>query len=246
MKKILAITLALMMLAMVLVACDNGEQNVENTTTNTEATTDAATEAGTSAETEAGTSAETDADNNTTTEETTTAAPAELAYKSAEELLKLLMDAYNATATEETMLYVCGGNPYNFETTNPEGPAKFVALEDGDYDANLGYPTADISKQDDAASMFNMMNINVFNCYAVHFTNSADVDAMATAIKDNILARQWICGAPEKLVIAKMPGDYLVVVWGAVEFGGVVDPFTASFATTVEGSSIVVEHTFAQ
>ena len=244
MKKILAITLALMMLAMALVACDNGEQNVENTTTDTEATTDAETEAGTSAETEADTSADSEAADNTTAEETTAAS--ELAYNSAEELLKLLMDAYNATATEETMLYVCGGNPYNFETTNPEGPAKFVALEDADYDANLGYPTADISKQDDAASMFNMMNINVFNCYAVHFTNSADVDAMATAIKDNILARQWICGAPEKLVIAKMPGDYLVVVWGAVEFGGVVDPFTASFATTVEGSSIVVEHTFAQ
>ncbi|MBR2445412.1 MAG: hypothetical protein IKB28_01950 [Clostridia bacterium] len=245
MKKILAITLALMMLAMALVACDTQEPSNENTT-DAEATTEAKTEAGTSAETEAGTSAETEADSSTTTEETTTAAPAELAYKSAEELLKLLMDAYNANATEDTMLYVCGGNPYNFETTNPEGPAKFVALEDGDYDANLGYPTADISKQDDAASMFNMMNINVFNCYAVHFTNSADVDAMATAIKDNILARQWICGAPEKLVIAKMPGDYLVVVWGAVEFGGVVDPFTASFATTVEGSSIVVEHTFAQ
>ena len=116
-----------------------------------------------------------------------------------------------------------------------------IALLDTDF-TNKMY----ISKQDDAASMFNMMNINVFNCYAVHFTNSADVDAMATAIKDNILARQWICGAPEKLVIAKMPGDYLVVVWGAVEFGGIVDPFTASFATTVEGSSIVVEHTFAQ
>ena len=247
MKKILAITLALMMLAMALVACDTQEPSNENTTTDAEVTTEAKTEAGTSAETEAGTSAETEADSSTTTtEETTTAAPAELAYKSAEELLKLLMDAYNANATEDTMLYVCGGNPYNFETTNPEGPAKFVALEDGDYDANLGYPTADISKQDDAASMFNMMNINVFNCYAVHFTNSADVDAMATAIKDNILARQWVCGAPEKLVIAKMPGDYLVVVWGAVEFGGVVDPFTASFATSVEGSSIVVEHTFAQ
>ncbi len=245
MKKILAITLALLMLTMALVACDNGEQNVEDTTTDAEVTTDAKTEAGTSAETEADTSADSEAADNTTAEETTTA-PAELAYNSAEELLKLLMDAYNANATEETMLYVCGGNPYNFETTNPEGPAKFVALEDADYDANLGYPTADISKQDDAASMFNMMNMNVFNCYAVHFTNSADVDAMATAIKDNILARQWICGAPEKLVIAKMPGDYLVVVWGAVEFGGIVDPFTATFATTVEGSSIVVEHTFAQ
>ena len=179
------------------------------------------------------------------TTEATTEAP-ELAYKSAEELLVLLMDSYNATATDETKLYVCGGNINNFETTNTEGPAKFVALEDADFDTNLGYPTADVAKQDDAASMFNMMNVNVFNSYAVHFTDSADVDTMAEAIKENILNRQWICGSPEKLVIAKMPGDYLVVVWGAVEFGGIVDPFTASFADTVEGSAIVIEHSFAQ
>ena len=187
--------------------------------------------------------------NNDTTTEASTEAPTEapeLAYKSAEELLKLLMDSYNATAAEEAKLYVCGGNINNFDTTNPEGPAAFVALEDADFDTNLGYPTADVAKQDDTASMFNMMNVNVFNCYAVHFTNSADVDAMADTIKENILNRQWICGSPEKLVIAKMPGDYLVVVWGAVEFGGIVDPFTASFADSVEGSSIVVEHTFAQ
>ena len=92
--------------------------------------------------------------------------------------------------------------------------------------------------------MFNMMNTNVFNCYAVHFTNSGDVDAMVETLKNNILARQWICGSPEKLVIVKVPGDYLIVVWGAVQFGGIVDPFVASFATSVEGSSIVVEHSF--
>ncbi|MBR4873144.1 MAG: hypothetical protein IKV00_04835 [Clostridia bacterium] len=168
----------------------------------------------------------------------------ELAYNSALELLQLVMNGYNATATEDTMLYVAGGNINNFETTNMEGPATFVALADDDYDANLGYPVADVAKIDDAASMFNMMNTNVFNCYAVHFTNSGDVDAMVEAIKNNILARQWICGSPEKLVIAKVPGDYLIVVWGAVQFGGIVDPFVASFATSVEGSSIVVEHTF--
>ena len=89
-----------------------------------------------------------------------------------------------------------------------------------------------------------MMNTNVFNCYAVHFTNSDDVDAMVETLKANILARQWICGSPEKLVIVKVPGDYLIVVWGAVQFGGIVDPFVASFATSVEGSSIVVEHSF--
>lgn len=209
MKKLLALTLAFLML-FALVACNNSEQGEDETTP------------------------------------TPTEAPVELAYKSAVELLEQIKNGYNATATEETMLYVCGGNMNNFETTNPEGPAKFVALEDADYDANLGYPVADVAKQDDAASMYNMMNTNVFNCYAVHFVNSADVDAMANTLKDNINARQWVCGAPEKLVIVKVPGDYLVVVWGAVEFGGIVDPFVASIANTIEGATALVEHSFAQ
>lgn len=185
---------------------------------------------------------------NTETEsetETETDAPAvELAYKSALELLQQVMNGYNEGAAEEAKLYVAGGNINNFDTTSTDGPAKFVALADEDYDANLGYPVADVAKLDDAASMFNMMNVNVFNCYAVHFANSGDVDAMAEAIKTNILARQWVCGAPEKLVIVKVPGDYLIVVWGVVQFGGIVDPFVASIANTVEGATTVVEHTF--
>lgn len=214
MKKLLAILLAAMML-LSLVAC--GETN----------------------ETEA---PETSAPETNAPE---TEAPAvELAYKSALELLQVVMNGYNAGATEDTMLYVAGGNINNFETTSFDGPATFVALENEDYNANLGYPAADVAKIDDAASMFNMMNTNVFNCYAVHFTNSDDVDAMVETLKANILARQWICGSPEKLVIVKVPGDYLIVVWGAVQFGGIVDPFVASFATSVEGSSIVVEHSF--
>ena len=214
MKKLLAILLAAMML-LSLVAC--GETGETELPENNEA------------------------ENN----ESETEAPAvELAYNSALELLQLVMDSYNAAATEDTMLYVAGGNINNFETTSFEGPATFVALDAEDYNANLGYPAADAAKLDDAASMFNMMNTNVFNCYSVHFTNGDDVDAMVEVIKNNILARQWICGSPEKLVIVKVPGDYLIVVWGAVQFGGIVDPFVASFATSVEGSSIVVEHTF--
>lgn len=190
-----------------------------------------------------GNGAETETDVNNEANVETEAAP-ELSYKSALELLNQIFNGYNAGATEETKLYVAGGNINNFETTSAEGPAKFVALADEDYDQNLGYPAADASKIDDAASMFNMMNVNVFNCYTVHFTNSGDVDAMVETIKANILARQWVCGAPEKLVIVKIPGDYLVVVWGAVQFGGIVDPFVASIANSVEGATTVVEHSF--
>ena len=177
--------------------------------------------------------------------ETETEAVVELPYKSATELLNLVFTTYNAGATEETMLYVAGGNINNFETTSMEGPAKFVALANEDYDQNLGFPVAETSKIVDAASMFNMMNTNVFNCYTVQLAEGTDVKAVAEAVKANILARRWICGAPEKLVIVQFPGDCLLVVWGAVQFGGIVDPFAASLSSVVEGTEVLVEHTFA-
>lgn len=227
MKKILALTLALMMLTMCFVACGNNNDNAGDTTT-------------TAGNDVADTTPVAD-----TTVADTTAAP-ELAYNSAIELLQIIFEKYNATATEETMLYVCGGNVNNYETVNAEGPAAFVALDNEDYNQNLGFPAAEADKVASAASMFNMMNANTFNCFTIQLTEGTDIDATINTLKDNILARQWICGQPEKLVIAKAPGNYIIAVWGVVEFGGIVDPVAQSFATSVEGATIVVEHSFAQ
>ena len=218
MKKIIALTLALLMLTMSFVACEKTE---------TETTTEAA-------------------QNQTEAPVESTEAVIELPYKSAIELLNIIFNGYNATATEDTMLYVAGGNINNFDTTSMEGPAAFIALADEDYDQNLGIPASEVAKIESAASMFNMMNTNVFNSFAVQFKAGTDVDASIEAIKANILSRQWICGSPEKLVIVKMPGDCIVVVWGAVQFGGIVDPYAASIPALVEGTTTVVEHNFAQ
>ena len=91
-----------------------------------------------------------------------------------------------------------------------------------------------------------MMNTNTFTCYTVKLTSGTDVNAMANTLKENILNRQWLCGMPEKLVIISCPGNYLLVVWGVVEFGGIVDPVVDSILATVEGSSIVVDTPIAR
>ena len=223
MKKIIALTLALLMLTMSFVACNKTEPE-----TTTEPTVE-------------------DTKAPETTVEETTEAVVELPYKSAIELLNIIFNGYNAAqATDETKLWVGGGNINNFDTVNPEGPAAFVALADEDYDQNLAIPASEVAKIESAASMFNLMNTNNFNCFTVQFKAGTDVDATIEVIKANILARRWICGAPEKLVITKMPGDCILVVWGAVQFGGIVDPFAASIPTLVEGATVAVEHTFAQ
>lgn len=223
MKRLIALTLALLMLTMSFVACNKTEPE-----TTTEPTVE-------------------DTKAPETTVEETTEAVVELPYKSAIELLNIIFNGYNAAqATDDTKLWVGGGNINNFDTVNPEGPAAFVALADEDYDQNLAIPASEVAKIESAASMFNLMNTNNFNCFTVQFKAGTDVDATIEVIKANILARRWICGAPEKLVITKMPGDCILVVWGAVQFGGIVDPFAASIPTLVEGATVAVEHTFAQ
>ena len=226
MKKIIALILACLMLTMSFVACDKGE--TETTTESVE-------------------NNQTEAPAGDTTAEETTEAVVELPYKSAIELLQIIFEKYNAAqATDDTKLWVSGGNINNFETCNMEGPAAFVALADEDYNQNLGIPAAEASKIASAASMFNMMNANTFNCFTVQLTDGTDADAFVNTVKDSILSRQWICGSPEKLVIAKAPGNYVIVVWGVVEFGGIVNPVAESFSTSVEGATIVVEENIAR
>jgi hypothetical protein len=168
------------------------------------------------------------------------------AYSDALGLLGIIYEKYNSAQTsEEARLAVGGGNVNNFETCNPEGPAAFSPLAPEDYDQNLGIPVSETDKIASAASMFNMMNANTFTCYTVQLKEGADVDAFINATKENVLARRWICGSPEKLVIAKAPGRCVIAMWGVVESGGLINPVAESFARSVPGSEIVVEHSFA-
>ena len=94
---------------------------------------------------------------------------------------------------------------------------------------NLIVPADQIANITDAASLIHTMNANTFTCaaYAV-----ADANAFATAMQTAIQGNQWMCGFPEKLVIAEV-GGYVVVMFG---HGDAVNPFqtklTAAYPTT--------------
>ena len=79
---------------------------------------------------------------------------------------------------------------------------------------------------DDAASLMHMLNQNNFSCGVYHVKDSGNAEALAGKIKENILARQWLCGFPEKLVILTV-GDYIVSVFGA---GELTDTFVAKLS----------------
>lgn len=98
-------------------------------------------------------------------------------------------------------------------------PGKFDVSDAEALDFELGFPKANASEIDDAASLMHMLNQNNFSCGVYHVKDSGNVEALAGKIKENILARQWLCGFPEKLVILTV-GDHIVSVFGAGELTG--------------------------
>ena len=105
-------------------------------------------------------------------------------------------------------------------------PGKIDVGDAETLDFELGFPKAQASEINDAASLMHMLNQNNFSCGVYHVKSSGNAEALAGKMKDNILSRQWLCGLPEKLVILTV-GDYIVSVFGAAEL---TDTFIAKLS----------------
>ena len=139
--------------------------------------------------------------------------------KSALEILEKVWSKYS---TDEKFPATGGSEKH----MKDDKPGKFDVSDAEALDFELGFPKAQASEIDDAASLMHMLNQNNFSCGVYHVKDSGNVEALAGKIKENILARQWLCGFPEKLVILTV-GDYIVSVFGA---GELTDTFVAKLS----------------
>ena len=98
-----------------------------------------------------------------------------------------------------------------------DAPGVFDLKDRALVDSELGLP--ETAAVDEAASLVHMMNANTFTAAAYHATG--DTAELAQQLRDNIMQRQWMCGFPDKLVVAEV-GEYVVTVFGADEL---VDTF---------------------
>ena len=139
--------------------------------------------------------------------------------KSALEILEKVWSKYSA----DEKFPATGGSEKHMKE---DMPGKFDVSDAEALDFELGFPKANASEIDDAASLMHMLNQNNFSCGVYRVKDSGNVEALAGKIKENILARQWLCGFPEKLVILTI-GDYIVSVFGA---GELTDTFVAKLS----------------
>ncbi|MGN1128373.1 MAG: bacteriocin transport accessory protein [Candidatus Flemingiibacterium sp.] len=180
------------------------------------------TSADTSAEATVDTSAETTVDTSAPAEpEKTTDAPVDI--------LKKVWESYG----EDEKFASTGGD---FGEEIVEGPGAYAALDAEVLDSVLGFPAASIDKIDSAASFMHMMNANTFTSGAYHVKDSADIETLATELRDNIQARQWMCGFPDNLVVASV-GDVVISAFGKKAF---IDTFVNKLSDLYPDANVII------
>ncbi len=78
--------------------------------------------------------------------------------------------------------------------------------------SQLHIPADQMANIDEAATLSHMMNANGFSGGVVHVSNK--VEDFAKATRDEIQGTQWMCGFPDKLLIADLGGGYVLVCFG--------------------------------
>ena len=151
-----------------------------------------------------------------------TPAPSDIQKGQAKSALEILEKVWSKYSTDEKFPATGGSEKHMKE----DMPGKFDVSDAEALDFELGFPKAKASEIDDAASLTHMLNQNNFSCGVYHVKSSGNAETLARKMKENILARQWLCGFPEKLVILTV-GDYIVSVFGAAEM---TDTFTAKLS----------------
>ena len=153
------------------------------------------------------------------------------AGKTAVDILADVWAAYE----EDEMFAIAGGD---YETMVPDAPGKVNVADGETLDSLLGFPAASAGMIDDGASMMHMMNQNTFTAGVYHVTKADDVQAVADAVKENIMNRQWMCGFPDDLVIYSVGTSYLAVAFGAEE---VVDNFEEELQEVYASSKVLYD-----
>lgn len=155
----------------------------------------------------------------------------ESAYAESLDVLNEIMKVY----AEEELFAIYGGDQ---ENAVMDAPGKFDISKTEELDITLGLPGELAGEIDDAASMVHMMNANTFTGAVYHLKDGTDIGTFADSVKANILAKQWICGQPDTLIIIDVDGSYILTAYGADEL---IEIFKNNALLALSGSQVITE-----
>lgn len=162
------------------------------------------------------------------------------------EILQSIWDAFG----EENQFAAYGGD---METHNakmdedetyqiPNGPGAY----DMTYGENLPYtlriPADIIPSVDDAATLIHMMLANNFTSGALHLVEGTDAESIASAIQEELVNTQWMCGFPDRYLVAVIGGEYIVLAFG---LNDAMDTFVSALEACYPDAQILYHENIA-
>ena len=127
---------------------------------------------------------------------------------------------------------------YYSEANMTDGKPGTVGLENAsDVEYLLSIPASVVAMADDGASLFHMMNGNTFTCGALRLTDAGKLDEAAKEIRDYIMAKQWMCGFPDKLIVVSVD-NYLISCFGAEDL---VNTFRDKLQAAYSGAVVITD-----
>ena len=117
------------------------------------------------------------------------------------------------TYSEDEKFPAAGGD---YEHAVDGAPGSFDVSNGDSLASQLTFPAGDAGLIDSAAALTHMMNSNTFTCGAFHVASKDNVSQLAQDLRSEFQGKNWMCGFPDKLVVASM-GQYVVSVYGDEE-----------------------------
>ena len=136
-----------------------------------------------------------------------------------------VLNAIWAKYADDQKFFAMGGD---FSNLVDNAPGAYALTDKDSLAAQLICKGEAANAVAEAASLIHAMNANTFTGAAYKLSEGADMDAFITAIKSDIQGNQWICGFPEKLLTAKISGEYVVVAFGN---GEIIETFKTNLVS---------------
>lgn len=159
--------------------------------------------------------------------------------KGPETALVLLETVWEKYGEEEK--FPAGGGDWNEENQKMDAPGKYGVQDAEALEATFAIDDDNAVLLSDGASLQHMMNANTFTAGAFLLKDSGKINEYAAELKEDLAERQWICGTPDKYVIAKV-GGYVVSVFGNKDL---VDNFVAKLKTSFNYTDVLYDEMVA-
>ncbi len=135
---------------------------------------------------------------------------------------------------EDEKFFSMGGD-YDNMVDNAPG-----AVTNADFITGVLLVPADASSEIvEAASLVHAMNLNSFTCGAFKV---ADAAAFAETMHEAIASNQWMCGFPDKMVIATFGNEYVLAMFG---INDAINPFEEKLVAAYPEATIVYSEAIA-